>query len=117
MPNDVLIDNVLSPAASATPSERLVLKIAAALIKQIDQDYEVREDTDERIKVNTEEMGWIPDAFEVWNSIVRPKRWAIPERMEAVRREEAEIQEVMDQTGLDYFEAGNEYLRRRKKKS
>jgi hypothetical protein len=117
MPNDALIDRVLSAAATATPSERLVLKIAAALIKQIDQDYEVSEDPDERIKLNTEEMDWIPDAFEVWNSIVRPKRWAIPERLEAVRQENAEIQEIMDQAGLEHFEAVNEYLRRRKSKS
>ena len=117
MPNDVLIDNVLSLASKAPPSEAFVLKLAASLLKQIDQDYDVREDTDERIKLSREEMGWTPDAFEMWNSILRPKRWAIPERLEAVRREKAEIQAIMDDAGLDHGDALNEYLRRRKKKS
>jgi hypothetical protein len=117
MPNDALTDYVLSAAASATPSERLVLKIAAALIKQVDQDYEISEDTDERIKLSSEEMDWMPDTFEIWNSIAKPKHWAIPERLEAVRRANADIQQIMDQTGVDYFEALNEHLRRRKKKS
>ena len=115
MPNDALINHVLSAAASATPSERLVLKIAASLLKQIDQDYEINQDADERIKLSPEEWEWVPDAFEGWNGIVRPKRWGIPERLEAVRREKAEVEEIMNQTGLDNRAALNEYLRRREK--
>ena len=42
MPNDVLIDNVLSLVAKATPSEAFVLKLAASLLKQIDQDYDIK---------------------------------------------------------------------------
>ena len=62
-------------------------------------------------------MEWLPDSFEVWNSMVRPKDWAIPEHMEAVRRERAEIQQIRDESGLDHWAAVNEYLRRREKKS
>ena len=50
---------------------------------------------------------WIgTEAFEMWNSILRPKRWAIPERLEAVKQEKAEIQAIMDE-GLGYGEAWN----------
>jgi len=104
-------------ASQATPSERLVLKIAASLLKQLDQDYEIDQDADRRIKLGPDEMDWLPDTFEVWNSIVRPKNWEIPERMEAVRREGEEIQKIMDESGLDHWAAVNEYLRRREKKS
>ena len=103
MPNAALIENVLSLAAQATPSERLILKIAASLLKQLDQDYEINEDADQRIKLTPEEMHWLPGALEVWNSIVRPKDWEIPERMEAVRREAEEIQKIMDESGLDHW--------------
>lgn len=117
MPNDALIDHVLSPAASATPRERLVLKLAASLLKQIGPDYEIREDTDERIKLVVEEWAWLPDRFEVWNAIARPKNWEIPELVAAAEREEAEIQEIMKQGGIDEEAALTELLRRRTKKS
>ena len=117
MPNDVLIDHVLSPAASATPSERLVLKLSASLLKQIDPDYEIREDTDERIKLVVEEWAWLPDRFEIWNAIAKPKNWEIPELIAAAEREEAGIQEIMKQGGIDEQAALAEFLRRRKKKS
>jgi len=117
MPNDALIDHVLSAAASATPSERLVLKIAASLLKQIDPDYEINEDTDERIKLGPEEMERLPGTLEVWNAIVTPKEWGIPELMEAAEREEADIQEIMKQSGINYAAALTEFVRRRKKKS
>lgn len=57
MPNNQLVDQILSLAANATPTERLVLKLAAALIKQIDPQYSVLDDTDERIRVPEKE--WI----------------------------------------------------------
>jgi hypothetical protein len=117
MPNDALIDHVLSAAASATPSERPVLKIAASLLKQIDPGYEINEDTDARIHLRQEEMEWLPGTLEVWNAIVTPKEWGIPELMEAAEREEAEIQEIMKQAGIEYEAAFTEYLRRQKKKS
>jgi hypothetical protein len=82
------IRDVLALTERATPSERFVLKIAAALLKQIDQEYEIEADTDGRIKLSEEECDWLPGTFEVWNSIATPKRWAIPERMEAVRQDE-----------------------------
>jgi hypothetical protein len=117
MPNDALIDHVLSPAASATPSERLVLKVAASLLKQIDPDYDIAEDADVRIHLSEREMEWLPGRFEVWNAIASPKDWEIPERVEAAEREEAEIQEIMKQAGIDYDAALTEFVRRRKKKS
>ncbi len=116
MPNDALIDQVLSAAASATLSERLVLKLAASLLKQIDPEYEIREDTDERVKLRVEEWEWLPDRFEIWNAIAKPKNWEIPELIAAAEREEAEVQEIMNQAGIDYEAALTEYLRLRKKK-
>jgi hypothetical protein len=112
MTNTALIDHVLAPAQNATPSERLVLKIAASLLKQIDPDYDIERDTDERIKLTHEEYECVPDRFELWNAIVRPKGWPIPEHLEAVHRERAEIEEIMKETGLSYGAALTEYLRR-----
>jgi hypothetical protein len=116
MPNLALVEQVISLMPQASPSELVVLKMAASLIKQIDQDYEIEEDTDQRIRLTQQEMGWLPDTFEVSNAIVCPKHWGIPERLEAVERERAEIQEIMNQTGLDHYAAVDEYLRRRKQK-
>lgn len=117
MPNDDLIDHVLSRSASATPSERLVLKLAASLLKQLDPDYDGFSDTDARIKLSREEMEWVPGTFEVLNGIAMPKHWDIPEVLEAADREEAEIEEIMKQGGLTYEAALTEFLRRTKKKS
>ncbi len=116
MPDQALVEQVISLMPQASPSELVVLKMAAALIKQIDQDYEIEADTDQRIKLTPQEMDWLPDTLEVWNSLVSPKHWSIPERLEAVKRERAEIQAIMDQTGVNHSAAVDEYLRRRKQK-
>jgi len=115
MPNDALVEHILSGMERASPTERVVLKMAAALVKQIDQDYDIEAETDQRIRLTPQEMDWLPDRFEVWNAIVCPKHWATPERMAAVEREKAEIQGIMDESGLSHHEAVSEYLRRRKK--
>jgi hypothetical protein len=88
MPNDALVNRILALVTNATPSETLVLKIAAALIKQIDQDYDITKDSDSRIKIPMKEWDWIPDGFEVWNEIPTPKDWAIPERVAAAERDD-----------------------------
>ncbi len=88
MPNDVLVNSILALNANATPSETVVLKIAAALIKQIDQDYQLTKDSDPRIKIAMEELDWLPGAIEVWNGIPTPKDWAIPERVAAAKRDD-----------------------------
>lgn len=116
MPNDELIDYVLSRSASVTPSERFVLKLAASLLKQLDPDYDITEDTDERIKLGAEARDWRPGAFELWNSIAKPKDWAMPEHIEAAERRKAGSQEIMKETGIDYYAAMAEYEMRRKKK-
>ncbi len=61
MPNNALIDDVLSASASATPSERMVLKLAASLLKRIDPEYQIREDTDEPnlTKLHSLAAAWI----------------------------------------------------------
>ncbi|HSU32800.1 MAG TPA: hypothetical protein VLJ11_16355 [Bryobacteraceae bacterium] len=43
MPNNALIEYVLAPLSEATtsPSERLILKFAAALLKQLGPDYDI----------------------------------------------------------------------------
>ena len=74
MPNDVLVDRVLSLTESASPSETVILKLAAALIKQIDQEYDVFRDSDPRIKIPVEQFGWIPDRFKIFDGITRSKR-------------------------------------------
>jgi hypothetical protein len=71
----VLVDRVLSLTKSASPSETVILKLAAALIKQIDQEYDVFRDSDPRIKIPVEQFGWIPDRFEIFDGIPAPKDW------------------------------------------
>lgn len=85
MNNDALVDYVLSPAANCMPSERLVLKLAAALIKQLDPEFDFGKD-DKRKKMTFEEYRCVPDRFELIHGVVRPKDWEIPERLEAVKR-------------------------------
>src|SRR5438309_4794962 len=98
MPNDALVDCLLALGIDATASERLILKLAAALIKQLDtENYDIREDDDFRIKLSKEEREWLPDRFEVWNGIPRPKHWATPEHMASVERERHEIEELAKQ--------------------
>jgi hypothetical protein len=91
MPNDALVDRVLALQIGATASERLVLKIAASLIKQLDaENYSVFEDDDPRIKLTREEWDWVPGRFEIFNGIVSPKDWETPERLAAAAREDQE---------------------------
>jgi hypothetical protein len=90
MPNNQLVDQVLNLAANAAPTERVVLKLAAALIKQIDPEYSVFDDTDERIKLPAEEWDWLPGTLEILNGIPSPKDWEIPEWSEAADPEERE---------------------------
>jgi len=115
MPNDALVEHILAAMEQSSPTERVVLKMAAALVKKIDQEYEIERETDQRIRLTPEEMDWLPDTFEVWNAVVCPKHWATPERLAAVERERAEIQGIKDETGLSHGGAVSEYLRRRKK--
>lgn len=115
MANDALIEHILSALEQASPTERVVLKMAAALVKQMDEDYEFAAETDQRIKMTKEEMDWIPDRFEVWYGIVRPKDWETPERLAAAKRYREAVQRIIDETGLPFYEASQEYERRRKK--
>lgn len=114
MPDNGLVDYVLEPLSNllTTPSERLVLKMAAAFLKQIDPDYDYAQETDDRLKLTREEMEWLPEKLEVWNGIVVADAWGIPEHMAAVEREEAAIQEIVNREGLEYGEAVSEYFRR-----
>jgi hypothetical protein len=90
MPNDALVDRILALTTDVTPSERLVLKIAAALIKQLNEDnYEIQRDSDPRIKSSAKEFDMVPDCFEMWNGIPRPKHWSTPERMAAIEKRNA----------------------------
>ena len=59
-------------------------------------------------------MEWLPGTFEVWNAIATPKHWEIPELIDAAKREEAEIQEILKRDGIDYEAALMEFLRRRR---
>ncbi|MFL6449880.1 MAG: hypothetical protein ACJ746_19680 [Bryobacteraceae bacterium] len=111
MPNN-LVDRILDLGTDATASERLILKLAAALVKQLDREnYDLREDDDPRIKLVGEEFEWIPDGFEVVNGIPRPKYWAIPERMALVEPKNREIDELTKQFNGDRTAAWNEYCR------
>ena len=114
MPDNGLVDYVLEPLSNllTTPSERLVLKMAAAFLKQIDPDYDYAQEADDRLKLAREEMEWLPEKLEVWNGIVVADAWGIPEHMAAVEREEAAIQEIVNREGLEYGAAASEYVRR-----
>lgn len=113
MPNDALVDRILALTTDVTPSERLVLKIAAALIKQLNEDnYEIQRDSDPRIKLSAKEFDMVPDCFEMWNGIPRPKHWSTPERMAAIEKEKREIGELEKQFNGDRDLAMQEYFRR-----
>jgi hypothetical protein len=88
MPNHALEKQVIPLMPQASPGELVAPEMAAALIKQIDQDDEIEADTDQRIKLPPQEKDWIPGTLEVWNALVSPKRWEIPERLDLRRRKE-----------------------------
>jgi hypothetical protein len=62
-----------------------------------------------------DQLYWLPGTFEVIDGIVVPKHWAIPEILESVARENAELQALEDE-GLSTQDALSEYLRRQKAK-
>lgn len=93
MPNESLIEYVLAPLGEAgvTPSERLILKITAALLKQLNADYDVRQEKDRRVRLSAQEMEWCPKHLETLYALPVPKHWPIPKRMEAAQRHEKDI--------------------------
>ena len=114
MPDNGLVDYVLEPLSNllTTPSERLVLKMAGAFLKQIDPNYDYAQETDDRLKLTWEDLEWLPKKLEVWDGIVVADAWPIPEHMAAVEREKAAIQEIMDREALEYDAAVSEHFRR-----
>lgn len=116
MPNDALIERVLALRSDANPSERLILKLAAALIKQLDmENCDPFRETDHRLKVTSEEMEWVRGPIEVFDGFPCPKDWEIPERIAAAKREKAEVEQIQVELGVSYHDALDEYSRRRKR--
>src|SRR4051794_9700624 len=117
MPNNLLIDRLFALGADATVSERLILKFAAALLKQLDaRSYVVSEDDDSRIQFTREEFHSLPDRIELIHGIPRPKDWEIPEHMAALKRENREMDELTKQFNGDHTAAWKEYVRRMKER-
>ena len=100
MPNEQLANRILDLAEGATATERFVLKVAAGMIKMIDPDYDPKKETDERIKLTSDEFEWLPGPIEVWGGIARPKDWEIPEWIEASEQYRREIEAIMYRDGI-----------------
>lgn len=116
MPNDSLVESILALTTDVTPSERLVLKLAAALIKQLGEEYDIEEDEDSRIKLTWEEIHALPDRFEILNWIPRPKEWEVPERLRADEKNSREWEQVVREFGGDQIAASEEYQRRKRQR-
>jgi hypothetical protein len=112
MPNEALVERILALTDGASFSERVILKFAAALVRQLDDDYDIEFDDDPRIHLTNEEYFAVPDRIELWKGIPRPKDWATPERFAANERLEREIKQLEAEFG-SRAEAYNEYFRRR----
>jgi hypothetical protein len=109
MPNTELVNRILDLREDATPTEQLVLKLAASLILQIDDPFEP---ADNRLALTKDEANWLPEVWESYRGMVRPKRWAIPERLAHVEKENQAISDIMAETSLSRRDATLEYIRR-----
>lgn len=111
MPNEALVERILALTEGTSFSERVILKFAAALVRQLDDYYDVELDDDPRVHFTMDEFEAVPDRIEMWNGIPRPKDWATPERLAANKRHELEIAALEAELG-DRGKAYTEHSRR-----
>lgn len=112
MPNEALVECILSLTDGTSFSERVILKFAAALVRQLDNDYDIEDDEDLRIRFTIDEYRAVPDRIELWNGIPTPKEWATPERLAANERYKHEIDALEAELG-SRAKAYEEHARRR----
>jgi len=91
MPNEALVERILALTEESSFSERVILKFAAALVRQLDDYYDVQLDDDPRVHFTMDEFEAVPDRIEMWNGVPKPKDWATPERLAANERYDLEI--------------------------
>ena len=112
-----LIDKVLELAADANASQRVILNIAAALLKQLDvESYRVEDKQGARLRMTGEGVNWVPYRLELPYGIPRPKEWYIPEWVESARREDLKLTALIEQFKGDRRAALDEYLRQRRRR-
>jgi hypothetical protein len=112
MANEALVERILSLTHGTTLTERVILKFAAALVRRLDEDYDIELDEDPRIHFTIDEYRAIPDRIELWNGIPRPKNWTTPERLAANERYRHEVDALEAELG-DRAKAYQEHARRR----
>jgi hypothetical protein len=111
MPNEALVERILTLTEGTSFSERVILKFAAALVRQLDDYYDIQLDDDPRIHFTRDEFEAVPDRMEMWNGIPKPKDWATPERLAANKLYELEIAALEAELG-DRGKAYAEHHRR-----
>jgi hypothetical protein len=107
MPLIPLAEDVLAllDKPDITPTQRMILKLAAALIVQSGVRHKRFVGLeDPRLTLTREEIDMLPGTLEVWNGKPIPKDWPTPERLAAVARENEQIEAEMVK-GLSYGEA------------
>ena len=111
MPNEALVERILALTEESSFSERVILKFAAALVRQLDDYYDIELDDDPRVHFTMDEFEAVPDRIEMWNGIPKPKDWATPERLAANERYDLEIAALEAELG-DRGKAYTEHSRR-----
>ena len=111
MPNEALVERILALTEESSFSERVILKFAAALVRQLDDYYDVQLDDDPRVHFTMDEFEAVPDRIEMWNGIPKPKDWATPERLAANERYDLEIAALEAELG-DRGKAYTEHYKR-----
>jgi hypothetical protein len=119
MPNEALVERILALTDGSSFSERVILKFAAALVRQLDEDYDVELDDDPRIHFTIDEFEAVPDRIEMWKGIPVPKEWATPERLaenERYRQEIAALEAELGDLGKAYTEQSKRWQQKREER-
>jgi hypothetical protein len=109
MPLPPLAEEVLSllDRPDVTPTQRMILKLAAGLITQDLMEFDQFNKLDDpRLRMSGEEIDMLPDRFEVWKGKPIPKHWDTPANRAAVEKERAEIA-AFEAQGMTYEQAVN----------
>jgi hypothetical protein len=80
--------NLLEKYPDLTTVQRALVRSAAAYLVQDEMERtDSEEEFDARLKMQIDEYHLLPDRIELWDGIPRPKHWATPNRLDAVKRE------------------------------
>lgn len=95
-----------------TPTQRMILKLAAGLITQDLMEFSQFSKLDDpRLQMSWDEVEMLPDRLEVWGGKPVPKHWDTPANRAAVEREKAEIA-AFEAQGMTYEQALNAMAKR-----